>query len=345
MIAAYLNGARNIELREEKIPEINDTQVLVNIKSIGICGSDIHYYEHGRIGPFIATEPLILGHESAGVVVKVGNKVKHIKEGTRVSLEPGVPCGRCENCKRGRYNLCPDIFFMASAPHEHGAFREYIAYDANFIYPIPDNISFDEGAMMEPLAAAIFALRRADIKPGSSIVILGAGPIGLLIIQLARASGAIKIIVSDVNKTRLKLAEEFGATFVIDVSRTSLPDKIASLTYDHGADIVIEAAGHIETHKLCLEIAKRGGTIVFVGWTNESLIPLDVHKIGVKELDVRGMFRYCNTYPEAISLVSSGRVNVNKLITHKYKLQDVEKAILFAAKRSEGTIKIVVNTE
>lgn len=345
MITAYLNGAKNIEIREEKTPEINNSQVLINIKSVGVCGSDIHYYEHGRIGPFIATEPLILGHESAGIVVKAGSEVKSLKEGTKVALEPGVPCGRCNYCKRGRYNLCPDIFFMASAPREHGAFREYIAYDANFAYPLPHNVSYDEGAMMEPLAAAIFAVRRVDMRPGNTVVVIGAGPIGLLITQVAKACGAPTLIISDVNKARLGMAKEFGATHCINVSEISLIDNVSRITRGGGADVVIEAAGCVESHKESLDLIKRGGTVVFVGWLAEPLVPLDLHKVGVKELDVKGMFRYCNTYPEAISMVASGQVNVKKLITHRYKLEDVEKAILFAAERGEGTIKVVVNTD
>ncbi|GAH50732.1 unnamed protein product, partial [marine sediment metagenome] len=202
MKAAILTEAKHIEIRDVPVPQIKDDEVLVRIKAVGVCGSDAHFYRDGRVAGWIVKEPLILGHECAGEIAEVGGSVEGLRVGDRVIIEPGIPCRKCEWCKRGEYNLCPDIRFMA-VPGVDGAFTEYAGSAADFVYPLPDRISYEEGALMEPLSVAIETIKSAKIELGDSVAILGAGPIGILCLQAARAAGATDIYITDIDKNRL----------------------------------------------------------------------------------------------------------------------------------------------
>jgi L-iditol 2-dehydrogenase len=343
MIAAFLEGPKHVELKRVPVPEPKADQILVRAKSIGVCGSDVHYYQHGRMGPFAPTEPLVLGHESAGEVVECGAAVHGFSVGDRVALEPGIPCGSCEQCKRGHYNLCPSVYFMGSAPNQHGAFREYVAWDPRMAYHLPADVSFEEGALLEPLAAASYAVRLGGVAPGQTVAVFGCGPIGLLIARMARVAGAARILVSDVEPARLEKAGGFGATAVYDTRTADFPAEVHAATAGEGADVVFEAAGVPRCHQMSLDAAARGGTVVFVGWLADGDLSLNLHAIGTKELTVRGMFRYRNVYPEAIRLVSSGRVDLKPLITGRYPLSRVVDALEEALARKPGTLKIMID--
>ncbi len=273
--AAVLHRAEDLRIDLVDMPEITrDDQVLIKIKTVGICGSDIHYYKHGRIGACVVKKPMILGHESAGGIIEVGKKVKNFKAGDRVVLEPGIPCGRCEYCRKGRYNLCDEVRFMATPPVD-GALVEYVVYPAEYVYKLPDNLSFAEGALIEPLAVGIHATKMAGVESGDRIAVLGSGPIGLVTLQAARAKGATEAIAIDINDFRLNLAEKLGATRLIKAKEEDVCQRVKN----KGVDIVFETAGTATTTRQTVEIVKKGGTIVLIGLGSQDVIPLNTVKL------------------------------------------------------------------
>jgi len=236
MKVSVLRGMGQVAVEERDIPEPAADEVLVEVRSVGVCGSDVHYFEHGRIGPYVVDSPLILGHEAGGVVAAVGGEVSSLRVGQRVSIEPGVPCRSCAQCLAGRYNLCPDVKFFATPPYD-GAFSQYVAMPAAFVYPVPDSISDDAAGLLEPLSVGVWTCRRAQLAPGKTVLVTGAGPIGLIAAQTARAYGADAVTVTDVNPHRLRLAEKLGLA-TIDVSRTSLADAEVE------PDVLLECSGN-----------------------------------------------------------------------------------------------------
>jgi L-iditol 2-dehydrogenase len=341
MKAAVLHVPRKIELEERKIPQVKADEVLVKIQSVGVCGSDVHYYKHGRIGDFVVKKPLILGHESAGVVVEVGKDVIGFKEGDRVCLEPGVPCRKCEFCRTGRYNLCPGVVFLATPPVD-GAFTEFIAHPADFSYKIPDAMSLAEGALMEPLSVGLHAARRGHVRSGSTVCVLGSGPIGIVSIQAAKASGACKIIAVDLENYRLKMAKKLGATDIINAKEDDVVEAIMDLTDGKGADVVIEAAGAVVTTEQTVLLAKRGGVAVWVGMAPTDKISIPIHAAIAKEIDIHPVFRYANVYPLAIELVASGVIDLKSMISMEFKLEQTKEALEYPIRHAASCIKAMV---
>lgn len=325
MQTAVLTDIEQFEIEERERPTPNADEVLVAVKDVGICGSDVHYYEHGRIGDYVVEEPLVLGHESAGEVVATGENVTDLEAGDQVALEPGVPCRRCDHCRRGEYHLCEDVTFMATPPDD-GAFAEYVAWPADFAYKLPERVSTREGALCEPLSVGIHACRRGEVGTGDTVLITGAGPIGLLAMEAARAAGATDVLITDVVAEKLAVAEERGADRTIDVTETNLSDAIEAYTDGVGVDVVLEASGAVPSIQSTLEAVRRGGTVVFIGLPGESEIPLDVIEIIDNELDVHGSFRYRNTYEAAVKLLSDDIVDVEGIIDFEMGLESVEEA-------------------
>ncbi|MDS0295069.1 NAD(P)-dependent alcohol dehydrogenase [Halogeometricum luteum] len=313
------------EHRERDRPDPAPGEILVRVTHVGICGSDIHYYEHGRIGDYVVEEPLILGHESAGEVAAVGDGVTEFEPGDEVTLEPGVPCGECARCRAGEYNLCPDVEFMATPP-DHGAFAEYVAWDADFAYGLPESVSTRAGALCEPLSVAIHVARRADVELGDSVLVSGAGPIGMLVGEAARAAGAGSVLVSDVVETKLERAAEYGATATVNVAEESLTDTVDEFTDGEGVDVVIEASGAAQSVKSTVDAVRRGGTVVCVGLAAEDEIPIQTNEIVDKELDFKGSFRFRNTYDDAVSLLERGAVDVERIIDFEMPMSDLTAA-------------------
>ena len=340
MQVAVLKAPGRLELEARPRPEPDPEEVLVAIGEVGICGSDLHYFEHGRIGDFVVDEPLILGHESAGEVTEVGAAVSDVDVGTRVALEPGVPCRRCAHCRRGEYNLCPDVTFMATPPDD-GAFAEYVAWPADFAHPLPESVSVREGALCEPLSVGVHAVRRGEVGVGDSVLVTGAGPIGLLAMAAARAAGAAEVFVSDVTAAKRERARERGADAAIDPTGADLADAVADRTGGAGADVVIEAAGARSAISGSLDAVRWGGTVVFVGLADEAEVPLDVLDIVDKELDVRGSFRYRNAYPAAIELLADGVVDVAGIVDFEAELAEIEPA--FRRAMDDETVKGMVS--
>lgn len=341
MKVAVMTGIGEIELRERSIPVPGPGEVLVRIKSVSICGSDVHYFVEGRIGDFIVNPPFILGHECSGEVIEVGKGVKKIRPGCKVALEPGVPCGVCSFCRSGRYNLCPSISFWATPPVD-GVFCEYVAHPEFLVYPLDEDVSFEEGALIEPLAVGLYATQRASAGPGEVALILGSGPVGLLALQALRIRGVTQIIVADVISLRLQKARELGATAVIDAQRESVKERVLDLTGGEGVDLVFETAGSVETTQTAIEVAKNGGKIVLVGFPPPTT--LDINKIIIRELDILGSWRYANVYGKATALLNAREVYLQPIITHCYNgLDRVKDALFFAHEHKEEAIKVVLN--
>jgi len=340
--AFLLHGPGDMRLEEVERPIPAENQALVRIKSVGVCGSDVHYYRRGRIGPFIVKQPMILGHECAGEVVEVGRKVAHLKVGDRVVIEPGVPCRTCWYCRNGRYNKCPQIEFMATPPY-NGALVEYVAWPADYLFKMPDSMSFQEGALIEPFAVGLFAARRSRIYPGASVTILGSGPIGLTTMEAVKALGAGQIIMVDVIASRLALARKMGASQVINSKEENLPDKVKKLTDGEGTHFVFETAGTAQTLRQTLEVVRDGGTVVLIGLPAEAEVPMPMVDAVIREINFITLFRYCNIFGEAISLISHGRVNIKLLITHEFPFAQAVEAINFAESAKDKAIKVIID--
>ena len=354
MRVAVLKEPGELTVEEWSRPDPAPDEVLVAVREVGICGSDVHYYEHGRIGDYVVENPLVLGHESAGEVVETGANVDGFEPGDRrgrssplrpgdqVALEPCVPCRRCDHCKRGEYNLCPDVTFMATPP-DHGAFAEYVAWPEDYVYRLPDSVSLREGALCEPLSVGVHVARRADVGVGDSVLITGAGPIGLLAMEAVRAAGASDVLVSDVVDAKRRLAESRGADAAVDPRETDLEAAVAEYTAGEGVDVVVEASGAKPAIRGTLDAVRRGGTVVFVGLADEADVPLDVLEIVDNELDVLGSFRYRNTYPAAIELLADGAVDVEGIVDFELELENVGEA--FERARERETVKGVVTVD
>jgi L-iditol 2-dehydrogenase len=317
------------------MPELGERDVLVEVRSVGVCGSDVHYYEHGRIGSFVVERPLVLGHEVSGVVVDRGSRAAKHPVGRRVALEPGVPCGRCFECRHGRYNLCSDVRFFATPPID-GAFSRYVAIHEDYAFALPDELSDDAGALLEPLSVGVWACRKGGVGLGDRVLVTGAGPIGNLAMQAARAAGATTVVVADVNRDRLARAAEAGAKQTIDVSERGLtPD-------DGPFDVLLECTGSEALTSDAILTLRPAGTAVLVGMGPGLDARLPLAAVQSRELTLVGTFRYANTYPDAIELARSGRVDLDGLVDSRFPLEEVDRA-LRAAREDPALVKVIVD--
>ncbi|MDR1954191.1 MAG: NAD(P)-dependent alcohol dehydrogenase [Clostridiales Family XIII bacterium] len=342
--AAYMTGINKLEVRDNvPIPEIGSGEVLVKVEYVGICGSDIHYLVDGRIADFIVEGDFILGHEAGGTIVKVADDVVTHKAGDRVAIEPGLPCGKCEFCRTGRYNLCPKVApdFMGTPP-THGAFTTYVAWPAEWCFILPDNMSTLEGALVEPLSVGLEATHVAGVKLGSSVTILGSGCIGLCTLLAAKAKGATEIIVVDVIEKRLEKARELGATKIINAKEVDAIEEISKYTDGKGTDFVIETAGNKVTLRQTVDIAKRGGRIVIVGMGADAVIPFNFEKLMWKVLSIGTVFRYQNQYAIAIDAISNGKIDVKQIVTAEYDIDDIQEAFETNIKNKDEVVKLVI---
>jgi L-iditol 2-dehydrogenase len=330
---SVLRGVGDLSLEERPDPTPGPREVLVRVRSVGVCGSDVHYFEHGRIGSYTVDEPLVLGHESSGEVVGLGAEVTRLKVGDRVSMEPGVPDFTCGECLAGRYNLCLGMRFFATPPID-GAFAELVTVHEQFAHPVPDSLSDDAAALLEPLSVGLWACRKAGVTAGSRVLVTGAGPVGLVTVQAARALGAAEVTVTDVNPHRLALARELGATGTLAVGSTPLEG--AELQ----PDVLLECSGHHGATAEAIRTVARAGRIVLVGMGGDD-VALPVSRIQEYELTLTGTFRYAHTWPSAIALAASGRVELDRLVTGHYGLAEVREALTVARTDPQAVKPIV----
>ena len=333
MRASVLRAAGELAVELRPVPSPASHEVLVRISSVGVCGSDVHYYEHGRIGSYVVESPLVLGHEASGVVEAVGADVVRLQVGDRVSLEPGVPDLSCPECLVGRYNLCHDMRFHATPPYD-GSFAEYVVHHELFCHPVPDTISDEAAALLEPVSVALWACQKAGVSAGSRVLVTGAGPVGLLVVQVARALGATEVTASDVNAERLALAEDLGAT------RTWNPTS-GALQGLADPDVLIDCSGNPGAVRAAVELVAPAGRVVLVGMGGAEY-PMPMSRVQERELVVTGTFRYAHTWPTAIALVTSGAIELDRLVTSHHGIEQVADA-LSAAHRDPSSIKPVVH--
>lgn len=336
MRVAVLNGPHDLVVEHRPAPRAGPGQVLVRVHSVGVCGSDTHYYDHGRIGRFVVESPLVLGHEASGEVVDIGPGVTTRHPGQRVSIEPGVPDLTCEQCLAGRYNLCPAMRFFATPPVD-GALAEFVVVHAAFAHPVPDTMDDDAAALLEPLSVGIWACRKGRVTAGSRVLITGAGPIGLVSLQTALAFGATEVVVSDVNPARLALARDMGATEVVDARRASVTARARA------PEVLLECSGYAPVIGEGIRALIPAGRAVLVGMGGAE-IPLPLSVVQERELELTGVFRYANTWPTAIALVATGKVNLSRLVTGTYRLDQTADA-LTAGRRDETAVKAVVRPQ
>ena len=341
MKVAVMTDIGKMGFVERDIPTPADNEVLVKLEYVGICGSDLHYYETGRIGNFIVETPFVLGHEPGGTVVEVGKNVKHLKVGDRVALEPGKTCGHCEFCKTGRYNLCPDVIFFATPPVD-GVFQEYVAHEADLCFKLPDNVSTMEGALIEPLAVGFHAANQGGAHAGQTAVVMGAGCIGLVTMLALKAEGVSTVYVVDVMQKRLDKALELGATGVINGREQDTVQAIMDLTGGRGCDLCIETAGTEITCQQAIKAAKKGSTIVVVGYGKNDLTSIPLNMALDKELTFKTIFRYRHIYPMAIEAVAAGRVNLKGIVTNVFDFDDIQNAMDLSVSNKADIVKAVI---
>ena len=316
MRVSVLRAAGELAVEERPVPAPGPGEVLVEVGSVGVCGSDVHYFRHGRIGDFVVRAPLVLGHEAGGRVVAVGAGVPADRVGQRVALEPGVPDRTCDQCKAGRYNLCPDVRFFATPPVD-GAFAEYVVLAADFAHPVPDALSDDAAGLIEPLSVGVWACAKAGVGAGTRLLVSGAGPIGLVTVQVARALGATEVVVTDIAPARLEAAERFGATRV---------ERAGADLSGLGADAFVDCSGAPAAVRAGVPAVRPGGRVVLVGMGADELT-LPVSLLQNRELTLTGTFRYANTYPTAIAMAAAGLVDLDGLVTARFGLDEVEQAL------------------
>ncbi|KFZ16252.1 hypothetical protein V501_02303 [Pseudogymnoascus sp. VKM F-4519 (FW-2642)] len=329
-LSFILNSTLNVSYEERPIPTLTDPRsVLVAIAFTGICGSDVHYWQHGSIGPFVLKSPMCLGHESSGTVAAIGSSVTTLKLGDRVAIEPGTPCRHCEPCLSGHYNLCPDMRFAATPPYD-GTLTGFYAAPEDFCYKLPDQVSLQEGALIEPLAVAVHITKQAQISPGASVVVMGAGPVGLLCCAVAKAFGATKIVSVDIQQGRLDFAKNYAAT------HTFMPERVAAevnaenlikaADLGEGADCVIDASGAEPSIQTSIHVVRRGGVYV-QGGMGKPDITFPIMAMCTKEITMRGSFRYgSGDYKLAVQLVASGSLEVKSLVSREVPFKDAEQA-------------------
>ena len=342
MKVAVMNGIGEMGYTERPIPQAKEDEVLVKLEYVGICGSDMHYYEMGRIGDYIVEPPFVLGHEPGGTVVEVGKNVTHLKPGDRVALEPGKTCGKCRFCREGKYNLCPDVVFFATPPID-GVFQEYVAHPEDLCFKLPENVSTLEGALIEPLAVGFHAAKQGDAHAGQTAVVFGAGCIGLVSMMALKACGVSRVYVVDVMQKRLDKALELGADGVINGKEDDVLAMAKELTDGEGFDLAIETAGTEITTNQAIQAVRKGSNIVLVGYGKTGMMNMMMSLALDKEVTFKTVFRYRHIYPMAIDAVAQGKVDLKGIATHIFDFDDIQTAMDRSVNEKSEIVKAVVN--
>ena len=341
MRALVLEKKGELSLREIALPlDVGPDDVKIAIHTVGVCGSDVHYYTHGAIGSYVVRAPMVLGHEAAGTVIETGANVETFKAGDRVCMEPGVPNLSSRATKLGIYNVDPDVSFWATPP-VHGVLAPYAVHPAAFTYKLPDNVSFAEGAMVEPFAIGMQAASRARIVPGDVAVVVCCGPVGIMIALAALAGGCSKVLISDFSAPKLEIAAQYAGIVPVNIGEQSLVDAVAAATDNWGADIVFEASGSPKAFADLFDVVRPGGAVVLVGLPVEP-VALNVPAAISKEVRIETVFRYANIFDRALQLIASGKVDLKPLITGTYAFSDSIKAFERAAQGNPEDVKLQI---
>ncbi|XP_046557224.1 sorbitol dehydrogenase-like [Haliotis rubra] len=339
-LTAVLDGANDLRMIDAPIPEPKYGEVQLKLLNCGICGTDVHIWKHGGFGGMPLTDRIVMGHESSSVITKVGEGVTHLKVGDRVATEPGGPCFQCKKCKAGRYNLCPVM--QVIIPKYCGNLTRYAIHGADLCFKLPDNISDEEGAIIEPLAVTVYACKRANIGMGDTVLICGSGSIGLLCLVTVLARGATTVLVTDIADEKLKVAKQAGATYTLNVRGMSPKEAAAAIEDVLGgpADVSMECTGVPSCVSTAIYATTRGGNVTMVGM-GDLVQEVPLGTAAMKEVDIRGILRYCHDdFSTAVSLVASGKVNVKPLITHRFPLEKTLEALQTTA--SGVAVKVMV---
>ncbi|MCK0197244.1 NAD(P)-dependent alcohol dehydrogenase [Ancylobacter sp. 6x-1] len=341
MIALVLEKKGELALRDIELPtEVGPDDVKISIHTVGVCGSDVHYYTHGAIGSFVVREPMVLGHEAAGTVVAVGSNVKNLKIGDRVCMEPGVPNMNSRATKLGIYNVDPDVQFWATPP-VHGVLTPEVVHPAAFTYKLPNNVSFAEGAMVEPFAVGLQAATRAHITPGDVAIVIGCGPIGIMTALAALAGGCARVYISDLSAPKLAIAGQYPGVIPVNITEKKLADVIAAETDGWGADVIFEASGSPRAYDGIFNLLRPGGTLVLVGLPVEP-VNFDVPASIIKEARIETVFRYANNFDRAVNLIASGKVDLKPLISETFDFAQSIEAFDRAAKGLPTDVKLQI---
>ncbi len=338
-----MTDVRRIQLAEIPPPAIGPDDVGIEVKHVGLCGSDVHFFEGKAFHIFPNSLPFVLGHECAGVVYETGANAKGLRVGDRVAVEPGIPCGKCRYCREGRYNICESVKFLATPPYG-GALKRRIAYPHHMVYKLPDSVSTMEGALAEPLSVGMHAAKRGGVKVGDTAVILGSGCIGLCVLLAAKAWGASRVIMTDIFDSRLTKAREIGASATVNSKDEDAVERILELTNGEGADVVFETAGNAVTAAQTSHIVRRGGTIVMVGNIFQD-VPFSFRNLYKKEAEVKSVFRYNNTYPAVIEALADGRIDAKPIVSSVFSFGKTQEAFEMAADDKINCIKAVVEID
>jgi L-iditol 2-dehydrogenase len=321
-----------IVVQDRPEPEPGPQDAVVRVEAVGVCGSDTAYYKVGRIGDYVVDGPIVLGHEVSGQVIAVGGEVRNVAVGDRVAIEPGTPCRNCRECMAGRYHLCPDLVFLATPPYD-GALMEKMSIDARNLYPIPEEMTYEEGALLEPLSVGIWGCKRAGLQPGDDVLVTGAGPVGLLAGATARALGAGSVTITDLSPFRLDLARAMG----LRTERSDAPG-------EDDFDVLLECSGAPGVLGSAMRLLRPAGRAAMIGMSKEEAIGLPLSQLNPQELTLSLVNRYNHTWPIAIELVSSGRVDVKPLVTHHFSLDEAEDALTLSS-RVADSVKAVIHPQ
>ncbi|HTN60886.1 MAG TPA: NAD(P)-dependent alcohol dehydrogenase [Devosia sp.] len=339
--ALVLERQHELALRDIELPmQVGPGMVKIAIHTVGVCGSDVHYYTHGKIGPFVVNAPMVLGHEAAGTIIEAGAGVTHLKLGDRVCMEPGVPDPNSRASRLGLYNIDPAVSFWATPPI-HGVLTPEVVHPANYTFKLPDNVSFAEGAMVEPFAVGMQAATKARITPGDTAVVLGAGPIGTMVALAALAGGCARVIIADLAQPKLDIAARYQGVIPVNIREKNIVEEVKRLTDDWGADVVFECSGSPHAWKTIMDLPRPGGTIVAVGLPVDP-VPVDIAAASTKELRIENVFRYAHQYERAIALFASGRVDLKPLISATFDFEDSIKAFDRAVEARPSDVKLQI---
>lgn len=343
MRAVVLERKGEISIRDIDIEEpLGELDVRIGVDTVGICGSDVHYYSHGRIGDFVVNEPMVLGHEASGVVIEVGSGVTDLRPGDRVCMEPGIPDPSSPESLEGHYNIDPSVRFWATPPI-HGVLRTSVVHPARFTFKLPDGVSMAEGALIEPLAIGLHAVTKAAVRPGDSALVFGAGTIGIMTALACSVSGCSEVFIADIAAERLDLVKKLYPQFkTVNTATKELSSFLAEQGHPRGCDLIFEATGSPHVSRTMCSYASPGGKLIAIGMSTDGILPINIVTAQSKELTILTIFRYANIYPRALALLGSGRLDLKPCISERYRFEQSIEAFERVAEHGTEMIKAVI---